>query len=150
MKSFKHLMLLFVLLTAGQTAFSQSLAGNAFRFPNGTKEWSDPLDKNLQSVKMDKKGIAPVPLVFRIKLQKRVTMGKWYYVEVTNKSEQYTIQFTMQASGVNQDKYSIKLKPGETKVYEKFNWHLNSFGDKLRPDEEPESWAFVFEGIGVK
>jgi len=148
----KSIFAVLVILFSGLSlqVLGQSCGGQTFRFPNGTTDWSNPIEKNLQSVKMDKKGISPIPLVFRIKLQKRVTMGKWYFVEITNNSSEYSIQFTLQASGVNQDKYVIKLKPGETKVYEKFNWHLNSFGDKLKPDEEPESWAFVFEGISVK
>lgn len=145
------LILLTILFAALSTNVNaQSCGGNSFIFPNGTRDWSLPMEKSLQSVKMDKNGISPIPLVLRIKLQKRVTMGKWYYVEITNKSTNYTIQFTLQASGVNQDKYSIKLKPGETQVYEKFNWHLNSFKDKLKADEEPEDWSFVFENISVK
>ena len=150
MKNVRLFIFIFLLTGMYFSGFGQKLNGNYFSYPNGISDWSTPVDKNLQSVKMDKKGIAPVPLVFRVKFQKRVTMGKWYYVEITNKSNQYIVEFALQASGVNQDKYNIKLKPGETKVFEKFNWHLDSFKDKLKPDDQSEDWGFVFEDISVK
>jgi hypothetical protein len=97
---------------------------------------------------MEKSGVAPVELSFRVKLQKKVAAGKWYYVEITNKSEITKIKFDLSA-GFGQDVYTIKLKPGETKNFEKFNWHLMSFADKCLPDDQVESWAFDFKEISA-
>lgn len=133
-------------------AKSQSLNGQKFEFPNGTKDWSNVLYKELQSEKMSKKGVEPVKLAFRIKLNKKVAAGKWYYVEVKNMSDKTTIEFTISAtnpSPASQDRFSYSLAPGATQVAEKFNWFSGGF-KKTKPDEEPEDFDFYFEKISAK
>ncbi len=135
-----------LLLGGFMTVHAQLLNSQPFGFPNGMKEWSDTLYKSLHTKKMTKEGIEPVKLAFRVKFQKHVAKGKWYFVEITNQSPRTKIKFEFSA-GPGQDNYSVKLKPGQTEVFEKFNWHVLSFSEKTKPDDQPETWGFQFQEI---
>lgn len=92
--------------------------GNEFQFPAGITEWSEPMLVNVITDKMEKKGLAAVPVQFRIKAVKRKAMACHYEVEVINQSADSGVEFSVynlytDATG----KYiyhNVKLKPGAT------------------------------------
>jgi hypothetical protein len=129
----KKLILIFafiIILLGVFPAFAQQINGQRFTFKNGNTEWSDTIYKKLLTKKMAKEGQKPVLLGIRYKSDKVVDEGKWYLIEITNKSKSEKVKFNV-ATSHSQEIFPIKLGPGETKVIKKLyykNTNLNASG----------------------
>lgn len=92
--------------------------GSSFEFKNGITEWSEPIQTSLITEKMQKKGLAAVPVEFRIKATKRVAMACHYEVQVKNLSTTDGIEFSAYNNYTDATGKTIyekvKLKAGET------------------------------------
>lgn len=92
--------------------------GSTFEFKNGITEWSEPVQASLITEKMQKKGLAAVPIELRIKATKRVAMACHYEVQVKNLSATDGIEFKAynnytDATG-KMIYENVKVKAGET------------------------------------
>jgi len=115
------------MLLIGINAMSQQMNGQTFTFPKGKTEWSDTVFRKLRTEKMAKEGIPSVLIAIRYKLVKETGEGKWYEIEVGNKSTVTKIKFNVR-SGRDQEVYTVRLDPGEIKVFRKFYWRAGLSG----------------------
>ena len=104
-------------------ANGQKLNGQSFSFPKGKTEWSDTIYRRLLTKKMKKDGQQPVLMAFRYKMIKDTNEGQWYEIEITNKSKITKIKFKV-TSRNNEDIYTVRLDPMETKEIQKFYWKV--------------------------
>ena len=102
-------------------ANAQQVNGQALNFPKGKADWSDTVYKQLQTKKMAKEGIHAVPMTIRYKFIKKLDDGLIYQIEFTNKSHETPVKFNV-TSNHRMDVFTIKLKPGQSKVVEKKYW----------------------------
>ena len=116
----KILFLIFV--TLSMMAFSQTdgqqLNGQIFSFPKGKGEWSDTIFKKLLTKEMAKEGLKAVPIGIRYKFIKSVEEGNWYAIEINNRSSDTKVKFRV-VEKHNQDAYTVRLDPKQTKVIQK-------------------------------
>jgi hypothetical protein len=119
---------------------SQNVNGQAFSFPAGKTEWSDTIYKKLRTKKMAKDGMAPVLLAIRYKVIKQEKRELWYDLEITNKSPDTKVKFKV-AMNHNQDAFTVKLGPNQTRVIEKLNWVIRM---KDSTGEEDNDWDNLF------
>jgi len=99
-------------------ADGQKVNGQTFSFPNGKTEWSDTIHKKLLTKEMAKEGLKAVPIGIRYKFIKSVEEGNWYAIEITNRSPDTKVKFRV-VEKHNQDAYTIRLDPKQTKVIQK-------------------------------
>lgn len=146
----KILFLSFLLFTAISASAQISCGGNTFTFPKGQKEWSDPLEKTLQSQKMEDKNIPAVPLQFKIKLEKKMVMACHYLVEVTNTSTTAGIAFSAYNDYTNASNqtilHKVKLGPGQKAEFKIIYAELKC---KIKSEEDCSNcgWTFHFQDI---
>ena len=99
-------------------ADGQQVNGQVFSFSKGKTEWSDTIFKKLRTKEMVKEGQKAVPIGIRYKFIKSVEEGNWYAIEIFNMSADTKIKFRV-VEKHNQDAYTVKLNPKQTKVIEK-------------------------------
>lgn len=114
--------LLILVLILNLMSFSivqgQKVNGQTFKFPNGKGEWSDTVYKKLLTKEMAKEGHKAVPIAIRYKFMNSVEEGNWYSIEITNRSTDTKIKFRV-VEKRNQDAYTVRLDPRQTKVIRK-------------------------------
>ena len=125
------------------TIRAQNINGKAFTFREGNNGWSDTIYKKLLTKKMSEKGVKPVLLGIRYKLDKKVEEGKWYKLEITNKSNDTKVKFNV-SSKHNQEIYSVRLNPGQTKVLEKLYWKRSSADANTQPENDEDEYHDLF------
>ncbi len=76
------------------------------------KSFGDPVKAELTSAKMEKEGIAPVPVEISVMLKKPIVLGCQYIYRVTNRSTDKTVKLKMYA--VSDQVYEEKIKPGQS------------------------------------
>jgi hypothetical protein len=113
-----HIALMAFLLIAVQLS-AQQLNGQNFTFPKGKTEWSDTVYKRLLTPEMAKQGTKPVLLGIRYKYIKDEADGRWYQIEITNKSADTKVKFKV-TTAKGRDESTVKLDAMQTKVIEKF------------------------------
>jgi hypothetical protein len=118
MKKILFLLYFLISLAAFSQADGQKLNGQTFSFPKGKTNWSDTIYKKLLTKEMAKEGIKAVPIGIRYKFVKSVDEGNWYAIEITNKSTDTKIKFRV-VEKHNQDAYTVRLDPKQTKVIQK-------------------------------
>lgn len=118
MKNVLFLLSFLISLAAFSQADGQKLNGQTFSFPNGKTEWSDTVYKKLLTKEMVKEGTKAVTIGIRYKFVKSVEEGNWYAIEITNKSTDTKIKFRV-VEKHNQDAYTIRLDPKQTKEIQK-------------------------------
>jgi hypothetical protein len=123
----------------------QKVNGKPFSFPKGKTEWSDTVYKKLLTKQMAKKGIRPVEIGIRYKFVNSVNEGNWYEIEITNKSPDTKIKFRVSSTN-NQDNYTVRLDPKQTKVIDKLYWHSNTAAKGLT-DTDGDSINPLFDEI---
>jgi hypothetical protein len=106
-------------------ANGQQVNGKPFSFPNGKTEWSDTVYKKLLTKQMSKNGVRPVVIGIRYKYVKSADEGNWYEIEITNTSPETKVKFKV-SSNHNQDNYTVRLDPRQTKVIDKLYWRAKS------------------------
>jgi hypothetical protein len=121
MKNLPTGIIILICLIISQNLFGQHLNGEKFSFPKGKSEWSDTIYKKLRTKKMVKEGVGAVLLAIRYKFEKEIETGKWYEIEITNKSHDTKVKFKFK-SGHNQEVLTVKLNPDQTKIIRKFYW----------------------------
>jgi hypothetical protein len=94
---------------------------------------------------MAKKGIRPVEIGIRYKFVNSVNEGNWYEIEITNKSPDTKIKFRVSSTN-NQDNYTVRLDPKQTKVIDKLYWHSNTAAKGLT-DTDGDSINPLFDEI---
>jgi CRISPR/Cas system-associated exonuclease Cas4 (RecB family) len=99
-------------------ADGQQVNGQTFNFPKGKGEWSDTIYKKLLTKDMAKEGLKAVPIGIRYKFVKSVEEGNWYAIEISNRSADTKIKFRV-VEKHNQDAYTVRLDPKQTKVIQK-------------------------------
>jgi CRISPR/Cas system-associated exonuclease Cas4 (RecB family) len=67
---------------------------------------------------MAKAGLKAVPITIRYKFMNSVDEGNWYSIEISNRSADTKIKFRV-VEKHNQDAYTIRLDPKQTKVIRK-------------------------------
>jgi CRISPR/Cas system-associated exonuclease Cas4 (RecB family) len=107
-----------ICVLAFSRANGQKVNGQAFSFPNGKGEWSDTIHKKLLTKDMAKAGLKAVPITIRYKFMNSVDEGNWYSIEISNRSADTKIKFRV-VEKHNQDAYTIRLDPKQTKVIRK-------------------------------
>jgi len=124
----------------------QQLNGQPFTFKKGKTEWSDTIYKKLLTKKMSKEGLKPVLLAIRYKLDRKVEEGNWYQIEITNKSHDTKIKFNVSSSH-NQDVFTVKLAPSQTKVIKKLYYKTKSLGTDDMQDNDADFFISPYEEI---
>ncbi|RKD20214.1 hypothetical protein BCY91_00895 [Pelobium manganitolerans] len=146
--------LMFVLFSVIATKSNAqiSLGVQTFKFQNPL-DWSEPLKTSLTSEKFEKKGLAAVPLEFRIKVVKKASSKLApckYLVEVKNLSDKQGIYFEARNDYTDpSNKYiyhKVKLGPGETKEFDIAYWTLN-WDVKTMEQCTTCSWFFTFVSV---
>jgi hypothetical protein len=127
--------LLILCITFSGITKAQKLNGQALSFPNGKSEWSDTVYKKLRTKKMAKEGINAVTLAVRYKVVKQENSQLWYDLEITNKSPETKVKFKVSYNH-NQDSFTVKLDPKQTKVIERLNWVSRAKGMNVIDEEE--------------
>jgi hypothetical protein len=128
------------------TSIGQQLNGQQFTFRKGNTEWSDTIYKKLLTKKMAKKGQKPVLIAIRYKFDRAVDDGKWYQIEITNKSKDEKIKFNV-ASSHYQDVFTVKLDPNQTKVFQKLYYRSKTTGIDNGQDTDADYIISPFEEI---
>ncbi len=101
------------------TVHGQQVNGQKVHFPDGKENWSDTIYKKLLTKEMKKQGLKPVLLGIRVKIVNQTSSGKWYNMEITNKSADEKVKFDI----VNhKNVFTVKLKPQQTRIVELLNW----------------------------
>lgn len=108
----KQSILLLAFICYSIAGWAVSWKGQSFNFPNGPKEWSDPITYEIRSEKMEKKGDAAVKVEIRVRAVKKIAMGCRYELEITNKDTR-GIRFGVHNMS---NKLSYKLKEGASKT----------------------------------
>jgi len=125
--------LFLIFITLSMMAFSQSngqkVNGQTFSFPKGKTEWSDTIHKNLLTKEMAKEGLKAVPIGIRYKFVKSVEEGNWYAIEISNRSADTKIKFRV-VEKHNQDAYTVRLDPKQTKVIQKLYLRSNKINSQ--------------------
>ena len=124
----------------------QQLNGEQFTFKKGKTEWSDTIYKKLLTKQMEKAGQKPVLLAIRYKYDRTVEQGNWYQIEVTNKSKDQKIKFNV-ASNHNQDVFTVKLNPSESKVFQKLYYRTRTVGPNEDQDTDADFFISPYEEI---
>jgi hypothetical protein len=124
----------------------QQLNGQNFTFNKGKNEWSDTIYKKLLTKKMAKEGRKSVLLAIRYKFDRKVEEGNWFQIEITNKSKETKIKFNV-ASSHNQEVFTVKLNPSETKIFKKLYYHQKSGGLEEMQDNDDNILISPFEEI---
>ncbi len=124
----------------------QQLNGQHFTFQKGKTDWSDTIYKKLLTKKMAKDGQKPVLLAIRYKFDKTVDEGNWYQIEITNKSKDEKIKFNVTSSH-NQEIFTVKLKPSETKVVKKLYYKTKVLGQEQMEDTDDNIMISPIEEI---
>jgi len=101
------------------TVNGQQVNGQKVSFPKGKESWSDTIFKKLLTKQMKNDGMKPVLLGIRVKMVNQSSSGKWYNMEITNKSVDQKVKFDISN---RKDQYTVRLKPHQTKVVELLNW----------------------------
>jgi hypothetical protein len=120
------------------TVHGQQVNGQKVSFPKGKDNWSDTIFKKLLTKQMKKAGDKPVMLGIRVKLVNESSYGKWYDMEITNKSNDQKVKFDISN---RQDTYTVKLKPHQAKVVELLN--LNT----LRSESGEDDYFWEYPGM---
>ncbi len=94
-------------------SYAVSMLGKTFEFPNGSKEWSTPIETELGSDWMTKKGQPFVKISVRIRATRKIFKGCRYEVEIKNIDEN-GIRFELDNGN---GKASAKLKPGAVELF---------------------------------
>ena len=106
----------------------------------GKAEWSDTLYKKLRTKQMVKDSVGAVLLAIRYKFVKEIETGKWYEIEITSKSPDTKVKFKVR-SGRNQEVFTVKLNPGQTKNIRKFYWTTGQ-KNAASPDREDKDYIY--------
>ncbi len=135
-----------ICLITSLTIKGQQLNGQSFTFSKGKTDWSDTIFRKLRTKEMIKAGEKAVLLAIRYRFVKEVDTGKWYEIEITNKSPETKVKFKVN-SGRNQESYMVKLSPGETKSIQKLYWTEKRAGSTVTPEEGNEYLSYPLEDI---
>ena len=137
MKSLSTGVFILICLVISENLSGQQLNGDKFCFPKGKTEWSDTIFKKLRTKQMVKENVGAVLLAIRYKIDKEIDTGKWYKIEITNKSAETKVKFKVK-SGRNQEVFTVKLNPGQTRIIQKFYWKVMQIGpvDPTKEDSE--------------
>jgi len=146
MKKIIFLFLITIGMLANIPVEGQKVNGKTFSFPRGKAEWSDTVFKKLLTKEMAKKSIKPVVIGIRYKFVKSVDEGNWYEIEITNKSPQTKIKFKV-SSNHNQDNYTVRLDPKQTKVIERLYWRPNIMNTQGVTDTDGDYINPLFDEI---
>jgi hypothetical protein len=95
---------------------------------------------------MARKSIKPVMIGIRYKFVKSVDEGNLYEIEITNKSPQTKIKFKVSANH-NQDNYTVRLDPKQTKVIERLYWRPNVINTQGVTDTDGDYINPLFDEI---
>ncbi|MCX6244825.1 MAG: hypothetical protein NTU98_08985 [Bacteroidetes bacterium] len=146
MKKSLFLALFALIVLACLQVDGQKVNGKPFSFPNGKTEWSDTVYKKLLTKQMAKNGLSPVVLGIRYKFVNAANEGNWYEIEITNTSPETKVKFKV-SSNHNQDNYTIRLDPKQTKVIDKLYWHSKSMLTQEANNNEGEYINPLFDEI---
>ena len=113
----------------------QQLNGQAFTFKKDKTDWSDTIYKKLLTKKMAKDGQKSVLLAIRYKFDRAVEDGNWYQIEITNKSKDQKVKFNV-VSSHNQDVFTVKLNPNQTRVFSKLYYRTRAAGQEYMQDTD--------------
>jgi len=101
------------------TVNGQQVNGQKVNFPKGKENWSDTIFKKLLTKQMKKDGVKPVLLAIRVKIVHESSTGRWYDMEITNKSVDQKVKFDVSN---HKNEYTVRLKPNQTRIIELLNW----------------------------
>jgi|WetSurMetagenome_2_1015567.scaffolds.fasta_scaffold451827_1 hypothetical protein len=136
-----------VIIIIGKSPLSgQQLNGQKFTFQKGKTEWSDTIYKKLLTKKMAKEGQKAVLLAIRYKLDRVVDEGNWYQIEITNKSHVTKVKFDVSSSH-NQDVFTVKLNPDQTRIFKKLYYKRITLGTENTQDNENEFYISPYEDL---
>ena len=123
----KNILVLLLALLLVMPAYAVSMMGQLFKFPNGAKEWSTPIETTIGSDWMTKRNQPFVKISVRVRALRKIFKGCRYEVEITN-IDQNGIRFQIDNGN---GKENIKLKPGAVVVIT-----MDSFTNEKREDVE--------------
>jgi hypothetical protein len=146
MKKHAFILVMAFFLVMSGTLKCQQLNGQTFNFSKGKKEWSDTVYKKLRTKDMVKKGTPAVLLGIRYRYLSTVEAGNWYEIEISNKSADTKVKFNV-SSGKDQEVYTVRLDPKQTKVIRKLYWQSRPMGTRTTPSDDNEYLSYPLEDI---
>ena len=123
----KAIFFLVLAVIATFPSYAVSMAGQEFKFPNGAKEWSLPIETTIGSKWMEKRNQPFVKISVRVRAIRKILKGCRYEVEITN-VDQNGIRFEIDNGN---GKAKVKLKPNAVTVLT-----MDSFTNEKRESVE--------------
>jgi hypothetical protein len=125
MKKIVLILICTIVIVGVSSMYGQQLNGQPFTFKKGKTEWSDTIYKKLLTKKMAKDGQKSVLLAIRYKFESNTNEGKWYQIEITNRSKDTKVKFNISSSH-NQETFAVKLNPSQTKTIRKLYYRART------------------------
>lgn len=109
----KTILTLLTIAVLSIPSYAVTMMGKTFEFPNGAKEWSAPVETELGSDWMTKKGQPFVKISVRVRVIRKIFKGCRYEVEIKN-VDQNGIRFEIDNGN---GKAGAKMRPGDVEVF---------------------------------